>query len=305
MPDIELLLKIDAQFWPKGVMRSLPSLLRNLGDKHGNLVIAAVPSKHIMVKGDSGQIDKAKPAIRELITAHFPDAPMPEELAEEVAAPVPSPEPAPTPSPKVEPKAAPKIEPKAALKVEPKAPSQVVVSNPPVAAVSKPAIAVSTAIRKRPYVEGMMASPSLLWECTRKTSSFVRNPLGQFKKPFSAEPHNLLGWHAQRFSGLASHQVVDVKSKKKKKEAKDTVALESVALVLSSSRASRHSRPCSRTHSVGLSKCSRNGLAQLDAELGRKFYQPALLELAKKKYLKVHASFKKKRTVKKAGKVKK
>jgi len=83
MADDELIITIDKAFWPRGVMRGLTPLLRSLGDKHGNLVIAAVPNKHIMVKGPADRIEEVKAPLRELFEEHFPDAPVPEELGGE------------------------------------------------------------------------------------------------------------------------------------------------------------------------------------------------------------------------------
>jgi len=80
MADDELIVPIDKAFWPRGVMRGLTPLLRALGDKHGNLVVAAVPNKHIMVKGPMNRIEEARPGLRALVEEHFPDAPIPQEL---------------------------------------------------------------------------------------------------------------------------------------------------------------------------------------------------------------------------------
>ncbi|CAE7790680.1 unnamed protein product, partial [Symbiodinium sp. CCMP2456] len=115
--------------WPKGVVRSLSGVLRNLGDKHGNIVIVAQPTKgHIMVKGPADKIEEAKPGLRAIIEEHFPDADCPEELkegaqameVEQPQAPTPAPAPAPAPTP-----AAP-----AAAKSAPAAPAKAKASVP-------------------------------------------------------------------------------------------------------------------------------------------------------------------------------
>lgn len=81
MVDDETLIYIDKAFWPKGLVRGLTPALRSLGEKHGNMVLAAQPTKGcIMMKGTPKEIEGAKPALLELITLHFPDAPIPEEL---------------------------------------------------------------------------------------------------------------------------------------------------------------------------------------------------------------------------------
>eukprot|EP00435_Cladocopium_sp_Y103_P030898 s1069_g7.t1 len=83
MSDSELIVPIEQALWPKGVARSLSGVLRNLGDKHGNLVIVAQPAKgYIMVKGPAEKIQEAKPGLRAIIEEHFPDADCPEELLE-------------------------------------------------------------------------------------------------------------------------------------------------------------------------------------------------------------------------------
>lgn len=81
MAEDELNISIDKAAWPAGVMRSLASQLRTLGDTHGNLVIIALPAKGlIMIKGPMHQIVGAKPDLRQLVEEYFPDADMPQEL---------------------------------------------------------------------------------------------------------------------------------------------------------------------------------------------------------------------------------
>jgi len=70
---------------------------------------------------------------------------------------------------------------------------------------------------------------------------------------------------------------------------------ETIELVQSHAKPSRHRRPDSALVITGLNKCPRKGLARLDTELGGKFYRKDLHELAKIKYVKVHKSFKKKK----------
>eukprot|EP00971_Amphidinium_carterae_P322816 6416353-Amphidinium_carterae.1 len=75
MADDELNLEIDKAFWGKGVVRGLQPLLRELGDKHGNLVAVVQQSRGmIMIKGPADKIEAAKPELRVLIEEHFPDA---------------------------------------------------------------------------------------------------------------------------------------------------------------------------------------------------------------------------------------
>lgn len=298
MADDELIIPIDKAFWPRGVMRGLTPLLRSLGDKHGNLVIAAVPNKHIMLKGPANHIEAVKAPLRALVEEHFPEAPVPEELggdAEEEQPAAAAPAPA-AKSPKVEPKASPKRAPEpapaapaktswfggASKKAEPAATSKAAAAGSP----SKPASG-----RKTPRPAAMVA-PDLLWECVRKNSSFLRKPSQQMKRSFSAEPCNLLAYHSQKFSGVSSSEALDVRPLKVGKK-------ESIELVQSHSKASRHRRPSAAQVTLGLSKCPKRGLARLDCEIDAKFYRREMLDLARAKYKKVQQSFKtKKRIVK-------
>mmetsp|Transcript_35366 Transcript_35366/g.75332 ORF Transcript_35366/g.75332 Transcript_35366/m.75332 type:complete len:300 (-) Transcript_35366:218-1117(-) len=289
--DDELLIHIDKAFWPKGVVRVLTPLLRDLGDKHGNLAIAPQALKGvILVKGAADRIEEAKPSLRELIEEYFPDAPVPEELveagesgaceaceAEEQEAPE---EPPPPPEPKATapaPKAtAPAPAPKAKAPATPATPAT-------------PAVPVCGWKRPRPVA---MASPDLLWECVRNTSSFIRRPTRDLTRIFSAEPANLMGLHSSKFSGLVSNAALDVRPVKRGDK-------ESIHIIKGHSKASRSLRPRSRAVARGLSKCPRKGFPEIDREVNAKFYRRELHGLARLKYLKVQRSFKKgKATVK-------
>jgi len=71
---------IGKPYWPKGVALGLAPALRSLGEKHGNLVLAAQPGNEaIMVMGPGDRIDEVKPALFKIIEEHFPDAPVPQE----------------------------------------------------------------------------------------------------------------------------------------------------------------------------------------------------------------------------------
>lgn len=291
MADDELLVNIDKAFWPRGVVRGLTPVLRALGDKHGNMVIAAQPTKgHIMLKGTPEQIEAAKSELNEIICEHFPDAPVPDELsagdgkaewhneaeggqAEEEA-----------PAPRAP--AAPAVAVPTTGTAKPKA------SAPSAAAVPTGPPQPPVAGRKRLRLTAM-ASPDLLWECTRKSSSFIRRPMrSEIKKPFSAEPHNLVGFHALKYSGVAASEALDVRGVKDGDK-------ESIQISQSSAKASRLRRPKSAVVKLGLSKCPKRGLIRLDREVDAKFYRRDLRSVAMQKYTKVQQSFKKKkRTVK-------
>mmetsp|Transcript_132676 Transcript_132676/g.412564 ORF Transcript_132676/g.412564 Transcript_132676/m.412564 type:complete len:109 (+) Transcript_132676:704-1030(+) len=100
----------------------------------------------------------------------------------------------------------------------------------------------------------------------------------------------MMALHSQRFSGLISEQAVDIRPVKRGVK-------EAIQLVQSHSKAGRRFRPASSTVAMGLSKCPKRGVAQLDRELAAKFYRPDLHSIAKTKYLKVQRTFKTKRRV--------
>jgi len=299
MAEDELNIEIDKAYWGKGVVRGLQPLLRELGDKHGNLVVVMQQTRgNIMLKGPSAHIEAAKPGLRALIEEHFPDAPMPEALsdgaaqdedccmAEEAPEPV---EEKPAPAPPAAPAAKPAAPSKPAETAKPKA------SPPAEQAAAVPAKTLITPVpgRKLPKSSGC-AAPDLLWQCIKKNSCFIKRPQRELPR-FSSEPCNLTGLHNQRFSGLVSHQALDVKPV-------TSGIKEGIELVQSCNKASQHWQPEKRTLKTGLSKCPPRGLAQIDTEIAAKSYRPDLHDLAREKYVKVQSSFKKKkRAVKPRG----
>eukprot|EP00929_Paragymnodinium_shiwhaense_P049455 TRINITY_DN24948_c0_g1_i1.p1 TRINITY_DN24948_c0_g1~~TRINITY_DN24948_c0_g1_i1.p1 ORF type:complete len:337 (-),score=122.53 TRINITY_DN24948_c0_g1_i1:154-1092(-) len=297
--DDELIIPIDKAFWPRGVLRGLMPLLRDLGDKHGNLVIAAVPNKHIMVKGPADGILKCKPGLLALFEEHFPDAPIPAELggggADDAGAAAAAEEEARRQA--EEEAARQKAEAEAAKKAaEAKKPAGGIraavggmaakLTGKAKAKVEKP----SKPPAPRKVQHPVTAVPSaLLWECTRSSSSFLRNPNRQHgKKPFSAEPQNLTSFHCARFSGLASVQGLDVRPQKVGEK-------EAITLVQTSAKAAGHRRPKNICYKTGVSKCVKRGLKQIDTELAVRVYRKDLHELARTKYVKVQRTFKTKR----------
>lgn len=318
MADDELHVTIEKAYWPKTVIRGLAPVLRQLGDKHGNIVLAALPAKGvIMVKGPQDRIEAVKPALLEVIRDYFPDAPVPPELGggqqggheeqwqeeqwqeeqwqddggqwqegeggyqdQEQYAP----------------------EPQAAAAAAPAAPAAA--AKPAAAAPSKKKAAAKRAVeahvapsgppvtfRQRPKAPAM-ASPDLLWECMRTSSSFMRKQQIPGMKPFSAEPRNLMGYHSRKFSGLANNEVLDVRSVKRGEK-------EAIELVQSHAQASRQQRPAEVEVITGLHKNPAKGLHRLGREVLSKHYRPSLYGLAKLKYLRIKQSFKtKKRVVK-------
>merc|ERR1719198_1003349 len=93
--------------------------------------------------------------------------------------------------------------------------------------------------RKRPIPPMLSASPDLLWQCMRESSSFLRKPNKEIRRPFSAEPCNLLALHAAKFSGLASEEALDVRPLKKPSKAMQ------IRLTQSHAEPSCHQKPSS------------------------------------------------------------
>jgi len=278
MADSELIVPIEQALWPKGVARSLSGVLRNLGDKHGNLVIVAQPTKgHIMVKGPADKIEEAKPGLRAIIEEHFPDADCPEELQDSgsktvEAAPAPPAAAAAPPAAAAAPPAA------AAPAKQAPAPVKSPKEEPKIVLEGKPC-------RGRRVRAPHRAPPDLLWECIKGNSCFMRAG-GINKRRFSAEPGNLLSLHSLQFSGLANNEALDVSAKKVGKK-------ESIELVQTPAKTALRRRPGSLLCASGLSKCKKKGLSRLDREILGNSYRPALHKLARLKYLKIRNSFKK------------
>lgn len=300
MPSDELIVPIDKAFWPKGVLRGLNPLLRELGEKHGNIVIAAKPNVHIMLKGAARDVEAAKPGLRDLIEEHFPDAPIPEELGgdvgmeeqaeEPVAEPV-SPEPLSQPAPVAEPArtAAPAVPAALTSEAEP--------TYPEVKKKREIEAMTSMTFRKQQPKCALNSAPDLMWEITKKNSSFIRKPIRTLPRVWNAEPVNLLGIHSAKFSGLANTQALDVRPKKEGVK-------ESIELIQSRAKASHAQKPVTRVCKKGLNKCPKKGLRQLDIELVGMNYRRDLLEVAREKYMKVQQSFKKKKVVVKSRRIK-
>lgn len=270
----ELIIPIEKAFWPRGVMRGLNPELRALGERHGNIVIAAKPNVHIMVKGPKKDIDSAKESLRALLEEHFPDAPIPEELggdapmdeAEEVPEPV-------APEPPAKP-AAPSAQATGAAASVPSAAASVPAGVAIEASKKRDIAAMPVmALRRQPRC-GLNAAPGLLWECTRKSSSFIRKPVRTLPRTWSAEPTNLVGIHSSKYSALANIQALDVRPVK-------TGAKEAIELIQSSAKSGSQQRPKARLTKMGLKKCPKKGLRQLDIELVGKNYRRDLVELAR------------------------
>lgn len=299
MADDELIIPIEKALWPRGVVRGLAPVLRELGEKHGNLVLVAQPTKgHIMAKGTPDQIEAAKPKLREIIQEYFPDADMPEELCspQQAAAQPPreqpkKPEPPkePEPAPARAPDKAPGPAPKAKTVAAPSAPAPARAKPKPAKVTSEPIKVVLDGkpppLRKIPQCAAN-AGADLLWQCMRKSSCFSRK--GPHGKVFSAEPANLMSLHSFQYSGLANPDPLDVRPIKKG-------AKESIELVQSHPKDSHRQSPSSMLVSTGLHKCVKRGLRRLDREMLGACYRPGLHRLARLKYLRVQQSFKKKK----------
>eukprot|EP00446_Apocalathium_sp_SHHI-4_P067036 CAMPEP_0177538352 /NCGR_PEP_ID=MMETSP0369-20130122/58333_1 /TAXON_ID=447022 ORGANISM="Scrippsiella hangoei-like, Strain SHHI-4" /NCGR_SAMPLE_ID=MMETSP0369 /ASSEMBLY_ACC=CAM_ASM_000364 /LENGTH=137 /DNA_ID=CAMNT_0019021161 /DNA_START=15 /DNA_END=424 /DNA_ORIENTATION=+ len=133
-----------------------------------------------------------------------------------------------------------------------------------------------------------MAPSSLIWECVKNNSSFIRKSTNM--RVMSSEAGNLCGLNSYKFSGLASSNVLDISGK-------NSGAKESIMMTTSHKKASRHARPGSILLSTGVKKSSKKGLAQISKALEGGFYRRDLMEVARAKYVKVKTSFKKKKVV--------
>eukprot|EP00928_Gymnodinium_smaydae_P009573 TRINITY_DN1358_c0_g1_i12.p2 TRINITY_DN1358_c0_g1~~TRINITY_DN1358_c0_g1_i12.p2 ORF type:complete len:145 (+),score=55.33 TRINITY_DN1358_c0_g1_i12:240-674(+) len=139
------------------------------------------------------------------------------------------------------------------------------------------------------------AAPQLLWECTKKNSSFIRKSTNM--PVMSADPNNLCGLNSYKFSGVCGGKVLGLSSKK-------VGMKESIVLAKQNATASRASRPASMIVTTGISKNAKKGCAALDKALSAKYYRGDLVSLAKQKLTKLQASFKKKKRVFKAHRTK-
>eukprot|EP00930_Biecheleria_cincta_P013219 TRINITY_DN11906_c0_g1_i1.p1 TRINITY_DN11906_c0_g1~~TRINITY_DN11906_c0_g1_i1.p1 ORF type:complete len:327 (-),score=62.12 TRINITY_DN11906_c0_g1_i1:100-1005(-) len=301
MADDELIIPIEKALWPKGVVRGLAPVLRELGEKHGDLVLVAQPTKgHIMAKGASDQIEASKPQLRKIIEEYFPDADMPEELGSSqqgAAAPAPREEPKKEPEPPAAPSKAPTPKPNAPAAQAVAAPAPV--RTKPARVMPAPHKVVIEGkpppLRKVPQCAAN-AGADLLWQCMRKNSCFARK--GPHGKVFSAEPANLMSFHSFQYSGLANPDALDVRPVTKG-------AKESIELVQSHPKDSKRQSPASMLISTGLHKCVKRGLKRLDREVLGASYRPGLYGLARQKYLRVQRSFKKKKPQVKSRRAKK
>mmetsp|Transcript_24463 Transcript_24463/g.76929 ORF Transcript_24463/g.76929 Transcript_24463/m.76929 type:complete len:141 (+) Transcript_24463:109-531(+) len=134
-----------------------------------------------------------------------------------------------------------------------------------------------------------MNAPALIWECTKKNSCMIRK--SKNNPTFSAEPGNLCGLHGFKYSSLANGKVLDVRPVVKGKK-------ESIVVITKSHRFTRAFRPKQYMTTTGLKKNSKKGLETLTKLVASTGNRRDLLELAKKKYMKVKMSFKKKAPVK-------
>ena len=74
-------LAVPESFWAKGITGHLQRSLRNIGDKHGNLIIAVRPRSHILVEGKADNIAAAAADLKAIFVEVFLGAPIPFELA--------------------------------------------------------------------------------------------------------------------------------------------------------------------------------------------------------------------------------
>eukprot|EP00440_Ansanella_granifera_P010230 gb/GFBE01011097.1/.p1 GENE.gb/GFBE01011097.1/~~gb/GFBE01011097.1/.p1 ORF type:complete len:137 (+),score=33.72 gb/GFBE01011097.1/:1-411(+) len=132
----------------------------------------------------------------------------------------------------------------------------------------------------------MVAGPDAIWMCVQKNSAFLRK--SKNLPVMTAEQGNLLGLNQQKYSGLAHKRAVDVRSR--------TTGKKESILVLA--RAVRGSSTRSGKRQFALTGVSKNSkLAKTVEQLVQ--FRPDLAEEAVQKYMKVRASFRKKKLAQK------
>mmetsp|Transcript_58005 Transcript_58005/g.115030 ORF Transcript_58005/g.115030 Transcript_58005/m.115030 type:complete len:145 (+) Transcript_58005:89-523(+) len=125
----------------------------------------------------------------------------------------------------------------------------------------------------------------LVWECVKNKNAFIRTSRNCPK--MSAEPGNLMGLHMATYSGIANAKSLDVKSEIDGQKG-------SIVLV---TKGKKTQKPNNMFNSMGVSKCIKKGAEALDKNIDSKFYRRDLLNLAKNKYKKVRASYKKNKNI--------
>lgn len=284
----ELKVQIPKYAWKGGATRAIQTELRKMADKFGLDMATAQQAQGVLwIKGDAAKIQAAKPTLRELVQAHFPDADMPEELTDRASS---------GKSPKATPKSSPASKAKASPKAAPSSPkaspkrSPAAAPRPAPAAVAAPAAAVVDGKLAAAVPSGARAAAAvpgeLLWLCMIKTSSFVRKCKGTHPKnmTLSAEPGNIAGMHSYKYSTVAHSKPFGLELQKDGDK-------EKVSAVIGKGTKCRYPR---RARVIsGVTKCKSKGLQAL-----RRFgywYRRDLAAEASTRYLKVLSSFKKRR----------
>ena len=140
---------------------------------------------------------------------------------------------------------------------------------------------------------------SLLWECVKSNSSFIRKSRKTGGCPvMNAEPGNLMGLNSWKYSGLANRKVFDVKCDKGETKEKITV-------ITTHKKDSRLRRPKNFYIEIGLNKNTKKALPTLEKMMKDGLYRKDLIELAKTKYAKVKKSFWKRKWVVKSRRARK
>ncbi|CAJ1449778.1 unnamed protein product [Effrenium voratum] len=127
-----------------------------------------------------------------------------------------------------------------------------------------------------------MASPDLMWECLKNQSCFLRKSKNM--PTMTAEPGNLCGINAFRFSGLCSKKVLGLDTKTQGKK-------ESIVLTMRSQKFCKQFRPKAVLTSTGIKKGKKQGPEQLKKIVASAYNRPELLEMALKKYKKTRWGF--------------
>jgi len=141
---------------------------------------------------------------------------------------------------------------------------------------------------------GHTYSPQLMWECVKQYGTAMsRKPITPNLPKMSACQNNLAGIASYKFSGLLGGMTFSIAPEKKGDK-------ESIVMITAGKKSMR---PKNRLVKTTLSKNTKKGLAQIEAEIigphhslspSLPLYRKDLLDLAKVKYAKIKTSFKKK-----------
>ena len=139
----------------------------------------------------------------------------------------------------------------------------------------------------------MAPSSELIWQCLRKHNSFMRNTDKTVRRgqQWSAELGNLMGFHAEKFSGLVN-KVLDVANVKVGN--KDKIMIVKSHTNTGKSKVGGKNRfPGRRIVQTGVTKNEKKGLVALTQATAGKWYRRDLSNIAARKFMKIRTTFRK------------